>query len=42
MTKAALNNKCELATQTLTLFCQAMCGFAGNLALSLDCKGGVY
>ena len=42
ITKAALNNECELATQTLTLFCQAMGGFAGNLALSLDCKGGVY
>ena len=42
ITQSALNNKCDVAKQTLTLFCQAMGGFAGNLALSLDCKGGVY
>jgi glucokinase len=42
ISKSALKNECELATQTLTLFCQAMGGFAGNLALNLDCKGGVY
>ena len=42
ISNAALNNECEIATQTLTLFCQAMGGFAGNLALSLDCRGGVY
>jgi len=42
ITKSALNGECELALQTLTLFCQAMGGFAGNLALNLDCKGGVY
>tara|TARA_R110001592_G_scaffold70936_7_gene216954 strand:+ start:2823 stop:3773 length:951 start_codon:yes stop_codon:yes gene_type:complete len=42
ITKSALNGECELALQTLTLFCQAMGGFAGNLALNLECKGGVY
>ncbi|WP_028867096.1 glucokinase [Psychromonas arctica] len=42
ITKSALADECEIAVQTLTLFCQAMGGFAGNLALNLDCKGGVY
>ncbi|MEJ6123082.1 glucokinase [Vibrio sp. 2-Bac 85] len=42
ITKSALAAECEIAEQTLTLFCQAMGGFAGNLALNLDCKGGVY
>jgi len=42
ISEAALNNECELATQTLNLFCEALGSFAGNLALSLDCKGGVY
>ena len=42
ITKSALAVECEIAEQTLTLFCQAMGGFAGNLALNLDCKGGVY
>lgn len=42
ITKSALSNQCELAQQTLTLFCQSMGGFAGNLALNLNCKGGVY
>lgn len=42
ITKSALDGKCDLAEQTLTLFCQAMGGFAGNLALNLECKGGVY
>lgn len=39
---AALKDECELALQTLQIFCQVMGGFAGNLALNLDCKGGVY
>ena len=42
VSKAALSNECELTVQTLTLFCQVMGGFAGNLALNLDCRGGVY
>jgi glucokinase len=42
ITEAALNNECELALNTLTLFCQVMGSFAGNLAMSLDCRGGVY
>lgn len=39
---AALQGECDLALKTLKLFCQVMGGFAGNLALNLDCKGGVY
>lgn len=39
---AAVQHESELAEQTLTLFCQAMGSFAGNLALNLKCRGGVY
>jgi len=42
ISQSALNNECEIATETLTLFCQSMGAFAGNLALNLDCQGGVY
>lgn len=42
VTQAALANECAIATQTLHLFCQCMGAFAGNLALNLSCKGGVY
>jgi len=42
ISKAALANECEIALQALNLFCQAMGGFAGNLALNLQCGGGVY
>lgn len=42
ISRAALKGECKLAHQTLTLFCQVMGGFAGNLALNLNCKGGVY
>ncbi|TEW56018.1 glucokinase [Psychromonas sp. RZ22] len=42
ITTAAVNNECEMAEQTLNLFCQAMGSFAGNLVLNLDCRGGVY
>ncbi|PKG37608.1 glucokinase [Psychromonas sp. Urea-02u-13] len=42
VTEAALNKDCSLATRSLTLFCEVMGGFAGNLALNLACTGGVY
>ena len=42
ISEAALNSECHIATQTLNLFCEALGSFAGNLAMSLDCKGGVY
>jgi len=42
ISSAAINGKSALAYQALTLFCEVMGGFAGNLAMNLDCKGGVY
>jgi len=39
---AAIANSCPLASRSLTVFCQIMGGFAGNLALNLSCTGGVY
>lgn len=42
VSQAALENNCELALRSLTIFCQVMGGFAGNLALNLACTGGVY
>ena len=42
ITQAALNNECVIARQTLDIFCQIMGSFAGNLAMSLNCTGGVY
>jgi glucokinase len=42
VTEAALGDSCSLATRSLTLFCEVMGGFAGNLALNLACTGGVY
>jgi len=42
VSQAALENNCELALRSLTVFCQVMGGFAGNLALNLACTGGVY
>lgn len=42
ITKAALNNECPIARRSLDIFCQIMGSFAGNLALSLNCTGGVY
>lgn len=42
VTAAALDNSCDLALRSLTIFCQVMGGFAGNLALNLSCTGGVY
>ncbi|WP_413698972.1 glucokinase [Psychromonas sp. KJ10-10] len=42
VTEVALENNCSIATRSLTLFCEVMGGFAGNLALNLACTGGVY
>jgi glucokinase len=42
ISEAALNGSCDIAYQSLTIFCQVMGGFAGNLALNLNCSGGVY
>ncbi|WP_019613522.1 glucokinase [Psychromonas ossibalaenae] len=42
VTKAALDESCNLAVRSLTVFCQVMGSFAGNLALNLACYGGVY
>ena len=42
VSKAALDGSCDIARRSLQVFCQVMGGFAGNLALNLDCTGGVY
>jgi glucokinase len=42
VSKAALDGSCAVARRSLEVFCQVMGGFAGNLALNLDCTGGVY
>lgn len=42
VSKAALDGSCAIARRSLQVFCQVMGGFAGNLALNLDCTGGVY
>lgn len=39
---AALDGSCEISRKSLEVFCQIMGGFAGNLALNLNCTGGVY
>ena len=42
VSKAALDESCDLARRSLDVFCQVMGSFAGNLALNLACTGGVY
>ena len=42
VSKAALDGSCNIARRSLEVFCQVMGSFAGNLALNLDCTGGVY
>lgn len=42
ITKAAINGCCDIARRALDIFCQVMGGFAGDLALNLNCTGGVY
>ncbi|WP_057830451.1 glucokinase [Colwellia sp. TT2012] len=42
ITSKAINGSCELCQQTLTLFCNVLGSFAGNLALIMNSQGGVY
>lgn len=42
VSKAAIDGSCDIARQSMEVFCQVMGGFAGNLALNLNCTGGVY
>ena len=38
----AISGNCTLCQQTLAQFCKVLGSFAGNLALTLNCQGGVY
>ncbi len=38
----ALEGTCHICEQTLTLFCNVLGSFAGNLALIMNSQGGVY
>lgn len=38
----ALNNKCSIAVEALAMFCSIFGSVAGNLALTLGARGGVY
>lgn len=42
VSKAGLDGSCDIARRTMDIFCQVMGSFAGNLALNLNCTGGVY
>ena len=42
ITTKALNGTCPVCEQTLTLFCDVLGSFAGNLALIMNSQGGVY
>ena len=42
ITANALNATCTVCQQTLTLFCDVLGSFAGNLALIMNSQGGVY
>ncbi|OUR81992.1 glucokinase [Colwellia psychrerythraea] len=42
ITTKALNGTCDVCQQTLTLFCDVLGSFAGNLALIMNSQGGVY
>ncbi len=42
ITTKALDNTCHTCKQTLTLFCDVLGSFAGNLALIMNSQGGVY
>ncbi len=42
ITTKALNGTCGVCEQTLTLFCDVLGSFAGNLALIMNSQGGVY
>jgi len=38
----AITDSCVLCKQALAQFCKVLGSFAGNLALTLNCQGGVY
>jgi glucokinase len=42
VTDLALGNNCVMATETLLIFCNILGTVAGNLALTLGARGGVY
>ncbi|TYK65851.1 glucokinase [Colwellia echini] len=42
ITANALNGSCNICEQTLSLFCEVLGSFAGNLALIMNSQGGVY
>ena len=42
VSQAALDGSCKIARRSLEVFCQVMGTFAGNLAVNLNCTGGVY
>ncbi len=42
ITTKAISGECEVCQQTLTLFCNVLGSFAGNLALIMNSQGGVY
>ena len=42
ITSAAIDGSCELCVATLNQFCKILGSFAGNLALNLGTRGGVY
>ena len=42
VTQLALEGGCELAAEVLSIFCAALGTVAGNLALTLGARGGVY
>jgi glucokinase len=42
ITANAVNGTCTVCEQTLTLFCDVLGSFAGNLALIMNSQGGVY
>lgn len=42
VTDLALNSNCAMATETLLIFCDILGTVAGNLALTLGARGGVY
>jgi glucokinase len=42
ISQQAVSGSCTLCQQTLAQFCKVLGSFAGNLALTLNCQGGVY
>lgn len=42
LTSRASNGSCDVCTKALTIFCSALGGFGGDLALNMGAFGGVY